>query len=160
MLSALLEAHPLEPNQNGHTLEDDFEHFCAYSGLSEKAVGPIAFAWAKLAYFNGTGPRPALQHGLTYDAFMSQLGMLLRDEPAGRVALLTDYAIAWWSGREIVFAYLRDEDPGQVDEEFNLDDCHWEEWKPRLIAWLAKPVFVDRPQVAEWRSDAPPFDAP
>jgi hypothetical protein len=51
LLEKLLEANPLVPNHLGHTAQDDFEHFCAYSGLSEQTAGPGGFAWAKYAYF-------------------------------------------------------------------------------------------------------------
>ncbi|MFM0022216.1 hypothetical protein [Paraburkholderia azotifigens] len=42
--------HPLEPNDLGHTVLDDFQHFCAYTGCSVERIGPEAFAWAKLAF--------------------------------------------------------------------------------------------------------------
>ncbi|APA90256.1 hypothetical protein BJG93_34655 (plasmid) [Paraburkholderia sprentiae WSM5005] len=41
---------PMPRNRLGHTPLDDFEHFCAYSGLVEPEVGSLGFAWAKCAY--------------------------------------------------------------------------------------------------------------
>ena len=52
LLESLLEAVPLKPNDHGHTAEDDFDHFCAYSGCSEELIGAQAFAWVKLAYID------------------------------------------------------------------------------------------------------------
>jgi hypothetical protein len=52
LLAKLLEARPLTPNDLGHTAQDDFEHFCAYSGLSIDTAGPVAFAWARYAYYS------------------------------------------------------------------------------------------------------------
>jgi hypothetical protein len=37
-------------NELGHTAQEDFEYFCAYTGLREENVGAEAFAWAKLAF--------------------------------------------------------------------------------------------------------------
>ncbi|BCF96657.1 hypothetical protein PPGU19_012260 [Paraburkholderia sp. PGU19] len=42
--------HPLTPDDLGHTVLDDFEHFCAYTGCNPERIGAEAFAWAKLAY--------------------------------------------------------------------------------------------------------------
>jgi hypothetical protein len=41
---------PLPRNARGHTPLDDFDHFCAYTGLDEEHAGPEAVAWTKLAY--------------------------------------------------------------------------------------------------------------
>ncbi|WOD18666.1 hypothetical protein [Paraburkholderia kirstenboschensis] len=50
ILAGILGAKPLESNDLGHTVLDDFEHFCAYTGCSVERIGPEAFAWAKLAF--------------------------------------------------------------------------------------------------------------
>jgi hypothetical protein len=41
---------PMPRNEIGHTALDDFDHFCAFSGLSEAQAGHDAFAWAKAAF--------------------------------------------------------------------------------------------------------------
>lgn len=46
----LLLAQPLPINHLGHTALDDFDHFCALTGLDEDFVGKEAFAWAKSAF--------------------------------------------------------------------------------------------------------------
>jgi hypothetical protein len=56
MLTSILEARPLQPNENGHTSLDLFEHFCAYSGCNPDKIGHDAFAWAKLAYISAKLP--------------------------------------------------------------------------------------------------------
>ncbi|CAH2771962.1 MAG: hypothetical protein CBARDCOR_2101 [uncultured Caballeronia sp.] len=59
------------------------------------------------------------------EAFDNQIGMFLRDLPRGTVAELTDFAVAYWDGRQVVYAYLRDDRPEQIEEEFDLSDCVW-----------------------------------
>lgn len=39
-------------NELGHTGQEDFEYFCAYTGLRKENVGADAFAWAKLAFLS------------------------------------------------------------------------------------------------------------
>jgi hypothetical protein len=53
LLQKLLAAHPPVPNDRGHTVLDDFDHLCAYSGLNEADAGSDAFAWAKYSYVSG-----------------------------------------------------------------------------------------------------------
>lgn len=45
-----IQREPQPRNEIDHTPIDDFEHFCAFSGLSEQLVGHEAFAWAKAAF--------------------------------------------------------------------------------------------------------------
>ena len=40
LLEKLLEANSPVSNHLGLTAQDDFEHFCAYSGLREQTAGP------------------------------------------------------------------------------------------------------------------------
>ncbi len=48
----MLDVTPLTPNALGHTPMDDFAHFCASTGLNSANAGPVAFAWAQLAYLS------------------------------------------------------------------------------------------------------------
>jgi hypothetical protein len=50
MLADILAARPLTPDEHGHTVLDDFDHFCAYSGCNRSEVSAQAYAWAKLAF--------------------------------------------------------------------------------------------------------------
>jgi hypothetical protein len=47
------------------------------------------------------------------------------------VAELTDFAVAYWSGREVVYAFLRDDDNAKIEEEFDLTAYAWDEWRAR-----------------------------
>jgi hypothetical protein len=94
---------------------------------------------------------------LTPETFTNQLGMLLRDLPRGSVAELTDFAVAYWDSRHVVYAYLRDDCPAQIEEDFDLCDCVWLELRPEFAGWLAAPHFSVRAEVRNWLKDTPPF---
>lgn len=87
---------------------------------------------------------------LTIERFESQLAMLLRDLPRGMVAELTDFAVAYWNGWEVVYAFLRDDNDGRIEEEFDLTAYVWEEWRPELTRWLAEPRFIPHTEVLDW----------
>lgn len=50
MLSTILEGRVLKRSAAGHTVLEDFEHFCAYSGCDPTN------AWAKLAFVSARLP--------------------------------------------------------------------------------------------------------
>lgn len=52
LLAKLLRARPPVTNDLGHTAQDDFDHLCAYSGLSVETAGPVAFAWARYVHYS------------------------------------------------------------------------------------------------------------
>jgi hypothetical protein len=91
--------------------------------------------------------------------FKSHVAMLLHDLPIGTTADLTDFAVAYWGGRQIVYAFLSEDRGGEIDEEFDLDDYHWAEFEDKFSAWAAEPKFSERREVLEWIKDAPPFEA-
>jgi hypothetical protein len=91
--------------------------------------------------------------------FKSQLSMLLQDLPIGMTADLTDFAVAYWGGRHVVYAFLSEGRGDQIDEEFDLDDYHWAEWEAEFSAWAEAPKFSVRPEVLQWIKDAPPHEA-
>lgn len=76
---------------------------------------------------------------MTPDQFTAQLGMLLRDQPRGTAADLTDFAVAWWDGHSVVYAFLREDDSGLLDEEFELDDYELSDWSVPFCAWFNAP---------------------
>lgn len=96
---------------------------------------------------------------MTLDQFEAQLGMWLRDHPSGAAAELTDFAVAYWDGHRLVYAFLRDDGTGCLDEEFDLRDYQWSEWEKELVGWAARPRFSSRDEVFEWLKEAPPADA-
>jgi len=96
---------------------------------------------------------------MTFTDFRNQLAMLLRDMPRGTSADITDFAVAYWDGRQVVYAFLRDDGSGLVDEEFDLTEQEFDQWKDELEAWAATPKFSVRPEIAEWLMESPPFEA-
>ncbi|WP_065058091.1 hypothetical protein [Paraburkholderia tropica] len=92
----------------------------------------------------------------TQEQFVSDLAMLLRDQPRGTAARLDEYVIAWLDAGHLVFAYLRDDDRRFVEEEFHLDDVVWDEWEAGFAAWLRDPAFEYREEIAGWLGDSPP----
>lgn len=97
-------------------------------------------------------------NALSLESFQSHLAMLLRDQPPGSVAELSDFAAAYWNGHEVVYCFLRDDGSGQIDEEFDIADYVWQEWASSFSAWCETPIFSIRPDVAEWLRDTPPYD--
>jgi hypothetical protein len=85
--------------------------------------------------------------------------MLLRDLPIGTTADLSDFAVAWWNGRDVTYAFLRDDESGLIGEEFDLDDYQWGEWRETFSKWADSPKFSQRAEVKGWLMDAPPFEA-
>jgi hypothetical protein len=66
----------------------------------------------------------------------------------GTTADLTDRAVAYWNGQRLVYAYLRTDDSGHIDAEFDLAS-HWMEWREWLNEWMAEPNFSVRPELQE-----------
>jgi hypothetical protein len=95
---------------------------------------------------------------MTPQDFTGQLAMVLRDQPHGTSADLTPFALAWWDGHGVVFAFL-DGQTGQLDEEFCLDDYQWADWEGPLCAWFDAPAYSTRADVLEWLRVSPPHDA-
>ncbi len=93
---------------------------------------------------------------LTPETFCAQPRALLCDQPLGCAARLNDFSIAWWNGEALVLAYLRD-DSEQIDEEFDLRDCLWDEWRGELEQWCEAPQFTHayRQQLPDWIQRAP-----
>lgn len=70
LLAQFLAANPLVKNHLGHTALDDFDHFCASSGLSVETAGASAFSWGKYGYVSAwyaaratLSPQTELGHG-------------------------------------------------------------------------------------------------
>jgi hypothetical protein len=83
---------------------------------------------------------------------------ILRDVRQRTIADLTDFAVAYWDGRKLRYAFLRDDGSGTLDEEFNLEDYEWEGWQNDFNAWIAHPKFAVRPEVTQWLNELPPFE--
>jgi hypothetical protein len=76
----------------------------------------------------------------------------LSDQPRGNAAVIDDFCVAWLNGPATVLAYVREDDSGQIDEEFDLNDCDWLDWCGRAQTWLQHPLFSGRyrPQILSW----------
>jgi hypothetical protein len=98
-------------------------------------------------------------NALSLESFQSHLAMLLRDQPRGMTANLSDFAVAYWNGHQVVYGFLRDDSSGRLEEEFDLADYVWEEWAVTLTAWCSMPTFTARAEVLHWLKDAPPRDS-
>lgn len=97
-------------------------------------------------------------NALSLEFFELHLAMLLRDQPRGMTADLSDFAIAYWNGHQVIYGFLRDDDGGCLDEEYELADYVWEEWAQAFTAWCAMPTFTARAEVLDWLMDTPPHD--
>ncbi|KNH07686.1 Glucose dehydrogenase, PQQ-dependent [Candidatus Burkholderia brachyanthoides] len=76
-------------------------------------------------------------------SFKAHVAMLLRDLPRGTTADLTDVAVAYWNGKQVVGAYLRDN--GRIDEEFDfVDENAWGNWRDEFLLWFEAPCFSER----------------
>ena len=77
-----------------------------------------------------------------FKAFKAHVAMLLRDLPRGVTADLTDVAVAYWNGTQVVGAYLRDN--GRIDEDFDFDENAWGNWRDEFLVWFDAPRFTER----------------
>jgi len=59
---------------------------------------------------------------LNHDAIDAQLASLLRDQPPGTTANLTNFAVAYWDGQRVVYVFLDEHDDAKLDEEFDRTD--------------------------------------
>lgn len=88
----------------------------------------------------------------TRESFEQELITLLSGQPLGTAADLSDCMVAYWSGTSLIYAYLG---AGTVEEELEVDDSVWEEWRPNLEKWHASPVFRVRSELASERPSNP-----
>jgi hypothetical protein len=84
---------------------------------------------------------------LTLDQFKTQLAAMLREIPYGTSADLTDYAVAFWDGSKVVYAFLFEDDSGMIEDEFELGDYEWDRWHDDFVTWINEPMFSVRPEI-------------
>jgi hypothetical protein len=96
---------------------------------------------------------------ITLQEFCSDASMLLRDQPRGAAARLSQHVIAWWSGHAIVFAYLREDNETLIEEEFDPGDLRWDDWADAFQRWLALPAFERFDEIERWIRKSPPFES-
>lgn len=81
---------------------------------------------------------------------VDQLRMLLQDQPPCTAADLWDDTIAFWNGQQLVWAWLRDDESGLIEEEFELDLDQWDALAGVVGAWLESPRYSVRPELKAW----------
>jgi hypothetical protein len=81
---------------------------------------------------------------MTRESFEQELSTLLRQQPRGTTAELSDCMVAYWSGTSLVYGYLG---AGMIEEEPEVDDSVWTEWRPELERWHASPTFSVRTEL-------------
>jgi hypothetical protein len=90
--------------------------------------------------------------------FEQELSTLLRQQPRGTTADLSDCMVAYWNGTSLVYAYLG---AGVIEEEPDVDDSVWEEWRLELEIWHASPSFSVRTELDRSQALNPiPFSQP
>jgi hypothetical protein len=90
-----------------------------------------------------------------FTAFKAHVAMLLRDLPRGMTADLTEVAVAYWNGTQVVGAYLRDN--GRIDEDFDFDENAWGNWRDEFLLWFDAPRFSERSDLKAAFQSAPPM---
>ncbi|MCG5077226.1 hypothetical protein [Paraburkholderia tagetis] len=96
---------------------------------------------------------------ITLQDFCADASMLLRDQPRCTAARLSQHVIAWWDGRNLVFAFLREDNETLIEEEFDPFDLQWHEWAVAFQRWLAAPVYEGFDEIEHWMRESPPFEA-
>jgi hypothetical protein len=92
---------------------------------------------------------------LNQEAVGAQLASLLRDQPRGTTANLTDFAVAYWDGHRVVYVFLDEHHHAALDDEFDLTDYLLNQWKVDFEAWFAEPHYSVRPELLKWlKADA------
>jgi hypothetical protein len=103
---------------------------------------------------------PAPGTAMTPDAINEQFGMLLRDQPPGTTADITDYYVAFWDGQAVVGVILLADEYELFGDEFYFDDYFCQYHGAEISAWFAQPRYTRRAEVLDWITDAPPHDFP
>ncbi|MFP3558906.1 hypothetical protein SB861_50930 [Paraburkholderia sp. SIMBA_049] len=161
-VTAMLQELGGAQSASGHAALEDFKLFCRDAGLSERKVGRLAFAWAKYSHLAawrsihaGAAITSAVCQGESgyaeiIGAFTLRLGMLLRNMPPGTAADIGDGCIAWRSGEQVAFAWLRDNDRGNIDCEFQLDEQIWRDHGETFSSWIRNPQYCEEEAVRQW----------
>ena len=87
---------------------------------------------------------------MTHEEFEANVAMLLRDQPRGTTADLTDFAVAYWDGERVHYVFLHEDGQGALDEEFDLSDYRLDQWEADFGGWFAEPHYSLRPQLLRW----------
>ncbi|WP_176060209.1 hypothetical protein [Paraburkholderia sp. BCC1876] len=92
----------------------------------------------------------------TFEQTISDLRMLLRDQPPSTTADVTDGAVVFLAGDEVRGAFLSADEPDGLDEPFVVDAWFVGQITDNLRDWFTEPRFTRRPSLRAWILDAPP----
>lgn len=95
----------------------------------------------------------------TFEQTLSDLRMLLRDQPPSTTADVTDGAVVYLAGDELRGAFLCADKPDGLDEPFNVDPWFVGQIADDLADWFHLPRFTLRPTLSAWELDAPPAES-
>jgi hypothetical protein len=87
---------------------------------------------------------------MTHEEFGAHVAMLLRDQPRGTTADLTDFAVAYWDGERVRYVFLHEDGQDALDEEFDLTDYLLDQWEADFAVWFAEPQYSLRPELLHW----------
>jgi hypothetical protein len=94
----------------------------------------------------------------TFEQTISDLCMLLRDEPHSTTADVADRAVVFLAGDELRGVFLSADEPDGLDQPFNVDPWFVGQVEENLADWFSQPRFTHRPSLQAWVIDAPPAE--
>jgi hypothetical protein len=94
----------------------------------------------------------------TFEQTVSDLRMLLRDQPPSTTADVTDGAVVYLAGGEVRGAFLCADEPDELDQPFNVDPWFVGQVADNLADWFLFPRYTHRPSLSAWELDAPPAE--
>lgn len=94
----------------------------------------------------------------TFEQTVSDLRMLLRDEPHSTTADVADGAVVFLAGDELRGVFLSADEPDGLDQPFNVDAWFVGQIEENLEEWFRQPRFTHRPSLSAWAFDAPPAE--
>jgi hypothetical protein len=94
----------------------------------------------------------------SFEQTISDLRMLLRDEPPCTTADVTDGAVVYLDGDVLRGAFLSADEYDGLDAPFAVDAWFVGQVEGNLIDWFANPRFTHRPGLPSWTFDAPPLE--
>ncbi|WP_031364587.1 hypothetical protein [Caballeronia sordidicola] len=87
---------------------------------------------------------------MTHEEFGAHVAMLLRDQPRGTTADLTDFAVAYWDDKRVRYVFLHEDGQDALDEELDLPDYLLDQWEVDFAVWSSEPHYSLRPQLLRW----------
>ncbi|MDR5776979.1 MULTISPECIES: hypothetical protein [unclassified Caballeronia] len=96
----------------------------------------------------------------TYEQTMSDLRMMLRDQPPYTTADLTECAVVYLDTNGALHGvFLSADEPEGLDEPFAVDAWFIGQIDENVKDWFANPRFSHRPLLRDWELDAPPLES-